>query len=75
MATLTIRMSDDTHTRLKELARHRRMSVNKLMEELSTIAITQHDAETRFRVLAARGAMQAGLRVLDKLDDAFGKTD
>ncbi len=36
MATLTVRLSDDTHTRLKELARHRRISVNKSMEELST---------------------------------------
>ena len=59
MATLTVRLSDDTHTRLKELARHRRISVNKLMEELSTIAITQHDAETRFRALAARGVRRA----------------
>lgn len=74
MATLTVRLSDDTHTRLKELAQHRRMSVNKLMEELSTIAITQHDAETRFRALAARGVVQEGLRVLNTLDDAFGKT-
>ncbi len=74
MATLTVRLSDDTHTRLKELARHRRISVNKLMEELATIAITQHDAETRFRALAARGVVQEGLRVLDTLDDAFGKT-
>lgn len=73
MATLTIRLSADTHARLKEMARHRRMSVNKLMEELSTIAITQYDAETRFRALAARGAVQDGLRVLDTLDDAFGK--
>ena len=63
MATLTIRLSDDTHTRLRELARHRRMSVNTLRGELSTIAITQHDAETRFRALAARGVVQEGLRV------------
>ena len=84
MATLTIRLSDDTHTRLRELARHRRMSMNTLMEELSTIAITQHNAETRFRALAARGVVQGGVvqggvvkegpRVLNTLDAAFGKT-
>ena len=65
---------DSALRQIKELARHRRISVNKLMEELSTIAITQHDAETRFRALAARGVVQEGLRVLDTLDDAFGKT-
>ena len=75
MATLTICLSDDTHPRLKELARHRRISVNKLMEELSTIAITQHEAETRFRALAVRGVVQEGLRVFDTLDNTVGKTD
>ncbi|MCY4507645.1 MAG: toxin-antitoxin system HicB family antitoxin [Acidobacteria bacterium] len=68
MSTLTIRLPDDTHARMKVLARHRAMSVNKLMEELCTIAVTQHDAETRFRALAARGSVDEGLRILDKLD-------
>ena len=60
MSTLTVRLPDDTHERLKELARHRGVSVNRLMEELSIIAITQHDAETRFRVLAARESVEEG---------------
>lgn len=72
MSTLTVRLPDDTHERLKELARHRGESVNKLMQELSIMAITQHDAETRFRALAARGSVQEGLRVLDELDAALG---
>ena len=72
MSTLTIRLPDDTHDRVKEIARRRGMSVNKLMEELSTIAIVQHDAETRFRALAARGSVEAGLRVLDELDASLG---
>ncbi len=38
---------------MKVLGRHLAMSVNKLMEELCTIAVNQHDAETRFRTLAA----------------------
>lgn len=72
MTTLTIRLPDDTHDRVMEIARRRGMSVNKLMEELSTIAIVQHDAETRFRALAARGSVEAGLRVLDGLDASLG---
>jgi len=74
MSTLTIRLPADTHDRVKQIARHRGMSVNKLMEELSTIAIAQHDAETRFRALAARGSIEAGLRVLDELDASLGET-
>ena len=72
MSTLTIRLPDDTHARMKVLARHRAMSVNKLMEELCTIAVTQHDAETRFRALAARGSVDEGLRILDDLDAGLG---
>ena len=68
MAILTIRLPDDKHERLKDLARRRNLSLNKLIEELSTIALTEFDAETRFRVLAAKGSVEAGLSLLDKLD-------
>lgn len=72
MATLTIRLPDDKHSRLKALAKRRKISVNKLMEELSTQAIAEFDAETRFRAMAARGSVQKGLKVLDKLDAELG---
>jgi len=55
MATLTIRIPDDKHRRLKALAQHRHISVNKLMEEFSTQAIAEFDSEMRFRAFAAHG--------------------
>lgn len=70
MATLTIRLPDDKHARLRQLAQQRKISLNKLMEELATIALTEFDAETRFRARAARGSVAEGLRLLDKLDAA-----
>ena len=70
MGTLTIRMRDDTHDRLKQLARSRGVSVNKLMEEVSTAALVEFDAETRFRARARRGNPSLGLRLLDKIDQA-----
>ena len=70
MATLTIRLPDDKHARLRQLAQQRKISLNKLMEELATIALTEFDAETRFRARAARGSAADGLRLLDKLDAA-----
>ena len=73
MSTLTIRLPDDKHLRLRKLAKHRSMSINKLMEELSTISIAEFDAETRFRTLAARGSVKKGLAILDKLDAAFAR--
>ncbi|MDJ1168704.1 toxin-antitoxin system HicB family antitoxin [Roseofilum sp. BLCC_M154] len=68
MATLTIRLPDDKHSRLKAMAQSRGISVNKLMEELSTLALAEFDAQTRFHALAMQGDVGSGLEVLDRLD-------
>ncbi|GAX37524.1 MULTISPECIES: toxin-antitoxin system HicB family antitoxin [Nodularia] len=68
MATLTIRLPDDKHNRLKELAQAKGISINKLIEELSTIALAEFDANTRFKAMAAMGNSEEGLKILDKLD-------
>jgi predicted transcriptional regulator len=68
MATLTIRLSDEKHERLRQLAERRKISMNKLLDELSTIALAEFDAETRFRARAALGSREEGLRLLDVLD-------
>lgn len=68
MATLTIRLPDDKHEQLKALAQSRGMSVNALIEELSTNALVEFDAYTRFRAMAITGDAQAGLEILNKLD-------
>lgn len=74
MGTLTIRLPDDKHDRLRELARHRQVSMNKLLEDLSTTVLAEFDAETRFRARAARGSAAEALRLLDKLGQASAKT-
>ncbi len=71
MATMTIRIPDDKHDRLKQLAASRGMSLNKLFEEFSTQAIAESDAYTRFQIRAARGNAQRGLDALEKLDRHF----
>jgi len=71
MATLTVRISDSKHDRLKALAQYKKMSMNKLFDELSTVALTEFDAETRFRTLAAAGDIDKGLKILDELDAHF----
>ena len=68
MSTLTIRLPADKHNRLKILAKQRGISMNKLMEELSTMALSEFDAFTRFQVRAMKGSPQEGLQLLDKLD-------
>ena len=68
MATLTVRIPDDKHLRLKQLAEARGISMNKLIEELSTIALAEFDNYNRFKLMAAGGESKEGLRLLDKLD-------
>ena len=75
MSILTIRMPEEKRERLRELARQRGISINRLMDELSTIALAQHDAEIRFRTLATKGSPQAGLRILEKLDQLHRKAN
>ena len=41
MAALTIRLPDARRERLRQMAMHRGLSVNKLVEELSTAALAQ----------------------------------
>ncbi|MGO9274042.1 MAG: toxin-antitoxin system HicB family antitoxin [Terriglobia bacterium] len=71
MSTLTIRIPEAKHSRLRHLADSRGLSMNKLIDELATVALAQHDAEVRFRTLAARGSVERGRRLLGKLDRHF----
>jgi hypothetical protein len=68
VSTLTIRLADDKHQRLKALARSNAVSVNKLMDELATIALANYDARVCFETRAARGNPKRALAQLDTLD-------
>jgi predicted transcriptional regulator len=69
MSTLTIRLPDDKHDRLKALAEKRKISVNKLMDELATIALANHDARTRFEARSRKGKPARALALLEGLGD------
>ena len=71
MAAINVRLSDEKHQRLKELAAAKNISVNKLMEELATIALTEFDAETRFKLRASRGSVERGLELIKKGQEFF----
>jgi hypothetical protein len=71
MATMTIRIPEAKHKRLRLLARRQGISLNKLVEEWASVALAQFDAETRFLNRAARGSATRGLALLDKLDRSF----
>lgn len=75
MGSLHLRIPDDKHQRLKELARSRNISVNKLLEELTTMALAEYDLENRFKLRARRGSTEKALEVLDKLKQDFGDSE
>ncbi len=70
MATMTIRLPDAKHERLRRVAERNGVSLNKLVEEWASIALAQFDAETRFLARGARGNAARGLALLDKVDRA-----
>jgi len=72
MSTLTLRIPDTKYERLKSYAKSKNISLNKLFDEFATIALTQHDAKTRFDLMATKGDRAKGLELLGKLDKDLG---
>lgn len=74
MSALTLRLPDDKHNRLKTMARQRGTSVNRLIEEMTTLILAEFDAETRFAIRAERGQAKIE-RFLALLEKAAGKAE
>jgi predicted transcriptional regulator len=68
MSALTVRLPDDKHQRLRALAESRGTTLNRLIDEMTTVMLAEFDAETRFKLRAGRGAgkVERGLALLDK---------
>ena len=71
MSVVTLRIPDEKHLRLKQLAASRNTSVNRLFDELATTVLVQHDLSVQFRAAAQAGNPARGLALLDKLDAHF----
>lgn len=68
MSALSVRLPDDKHDRLRSMARTRGTTINRLIDEMTTLMLAEFDAETRFRLRAGRGQEKAarGLALLKK---------
>lgn len=68
MSALTLRLQDEKYQRLKEMAHQRGQSVNRLLDEVTTLLLAEFDAETRFQLRAKQGAgkKERGLALLAK---------
>jgi len=71
MSTVTLRIPDSKHDRLKQYAKDQGISLNKLFDEFATVALAQFDAKTRFSLMAKKGDVKEGMKLLDKLDESL----
>ena len=71
MSTITLRIPDSKHERLKQYAKDQGLSLNKLFDEFATVALAQFDAKVRFELMASKGSKEEGLSLLDKLDETL----
>ena len=69
MGTLTLQPPDDKHQRPRALARSRHTTINRLMDEVTTLMLAEFDAKTRFKLRSARGSgrTQEGLALLERV--------
>ena len=67
MSAVTFRLPDGKYERLKQLAKSQNISVNRLLDELSTIALVAYDTKTKFESRALSGDSKRGLEILKKL--------
>lgn len=68
MSALSVRLPDDKHDRLRNMARTRGTTINRLIDEMATLMLSEFDAETRFHLRAKRGQGKTarGLALLKK---------
>ncbi len=64
MSTITLRIPDSKHDRLKQYAKEQGISLNRLFDEFATVALAQFDAKTRFTLMAAKGDVKKGMELL-----------
>ncbi len=56
MSALTVRLPDDKDQRLRARAESRGTTLTRLIDDRATVMLAEFDAETRFKLRAARGA-------------------
>ncbi len=67
MSALTLRLPEQKYLRLKELAKSKGMSVNHLLDEVTTLILVEFDLKTQFEIRAqlGQGRTDRGLALLN----------
>ncbi|MGK7939607.1 MAG: toxin-antitoxin system HicB family antitoxin [Crocosphaera sp.] len=75
MTTIKINFPEEKHLKLQSLAETKGVSVNQLIQEVTTLLIEEFEVEKRFRKVASQGNIEEGLQLLDKLDKLTEKSE
>ena len=65
MSTLTIRLPEMKHARIRRLAQSRRVSMNKLIDELATVALVNTMPSCAFTLSPPKGPPREDLALLN----------
>lgn len=63
MTAVTLRLPSQKHQRLKQLAKRRGTTINRLLDVMTTLMLAEFDLETRYmiRVESGKGKVERGL--------------
>lgn len=64
MATITYRTTEEKRNKLADMAEEQNISVNKLLDDFVTVALTEREAYLRFAARASRGNSEKALKIL-----------
>lgn len=67
MSAITIDLPKNQYEKLQQLADSQNMSVNKLLNNLSVMAISEYEAHKAFEERQRQGDIKAGLTIIQKL--------
>jgi hypothetical protein len=74
MGVWKIEISAEKAEQLKNYAKQRGISLNKLFDEMATITLVHFDARNRFEQRAKQGDPRRGRELLEKIERILGET-
>ncbi len=68
MTAITLRIDEEKHHRLKQMAKQRGVTLNRLLDDMTSLMLTEFDLKVRYetRFLRGQGKTERGLELLQK---------
>lgn len=72
MTAITLRIDEEKHHRLKQMAKQKGITLNRLIDEMTSLMLSEFDLKIRYktRFLRGQGKVERGLDLLKKAEQA-----